>query len=276
MLLFFQAKAKEKSYDFRGDAFRGIQVSYPVPEPVLTPRAREGLRTVVPTIFPPSAINRGESVHIRSLEPERRYKPTVQHPPKKRGRKPKQNLRYDDEDDDDDDEEDDDDDGGTSAEPYAKRSRAAEEPESRRLNPHRGTPDHGLIQLTRRFREETTITPKPYSDQRRVGGAGLTYSCVISPDVRSRDEGAHRTGRVGASDPQLRQPRHSDDLQAHRRECLPGAFGLAAGAEADLEPSWTPRFSNLDAVTVTDVTVNLLTVTVKESSSDQGFFRQKR
>lgn len=250
-------------------------MSYPVPEPVLTPRAREGLRTVVPTIFPPSAVNRGESVHIRSLEPERRYKPTVQHLPKKRGRKPKQNLRYDDEDDED---EDDDDDGGTSAEPYAKRSRAAEEPESRRLNPHRGTPDRGLIQLTRRFREETTITPKPYSDQRRVGGAGLTYSCVITPDhVRSRDEGAHRTGRVGASDPQLGQPRRGDGLQAHRRKCQPGAlFDLAAGAEADQEPSWTPRLSNLDAVTVTDVTVNLLTVTVKESSSDQGFFRQKR
>lgn len=263
MLLYLQAKAKEKTYDFRGDAFRGIQVSYPVPEPVITPRAREGLRTVVPTIFPPSAINRGESVHIRSLEPERRYRPSPQHLPKKRGRKPKQNVGYDD------------DDGGTSAEPYAKRSRAAEEPESRRLHPHREGPDRGLIQLTRRFQEDTTITPKPYSEQRRVGGEGLTYSCVISPDVRSRDHGAHRTGRV-ASDPQLRQPRHSDGSQTHRRECQPADFGHAAGAEAEHDASWTPRFSNLDTVTVTDVTVNLLTVTVRESSSDKGFFRQKR
>lgn len=257
MFLYFQAKAKEKTYDFRGDAFRGIQVSYPVPEPVPTPRAREGLRTVVPTIFPPSAVNRGESVHLRSLEPERRYKTTLQHLPKKRGRKPKQNLGYDD------------DDGGTSAEPYAKRSRGAEESESRRLHPHREARDHGLIQLTRRFQEETTITPKPYSDQRRVGGAGLTYSCLISPDVRKRDQGAHKTGRVG-SDPQLGQP----SLQTHRRGSQPGAFGLAAEAEHD--PLWTPRFSNLDTVTVTDVTVNLLTVTVRESSSDEGFFRQKR
>lgn len=252
-----QAKAREKTYDFRGDAFRGIQVSYPVPEPVLTPRAREGLRTVVPTIFPPSAVNRGESVHIRSLEPERSYKPTPQHLPKKRGRKPKQNFRYDD-----------DDNGGTSAEQCAKRSRAAEEPESRRLHPHREASDHGLIQLTRRFREETTITPKPYSEPRGAGGAGLTYSCAISPDVRRRDPGAHRTARVG-SDPPLRQPRHNDGLQTHRREVQPGA-------EAAHHPSWTPRFTNLDAVTVTDVTVNLLTVTVRESSSDKGFFRQKR
>lgn len=259
MLLYFQAKAKEKTYDFRGDAFRGIQVSYPVPEPVPTPRAREGLRTVVPTIFPPSTVNRGESVHLRSLEPERMYKPTLQHLPKKRGRKPKQNLGYDD------------DDGGTSAEPCAKRSRGAEESESRRLHhPHREARDHGLIQLTRRFQEETTITPKPYSDQRCVG---LTYSCLISPDVRKHGQGAHRTGRVG-SDPQLRQPRHSDGSQTHRRESQPAAFGLAAEAEHD--PSWTPRFSNLDTVTVTDVTVNLLTVTVRESSSDKGFFRPKK
>lgn len=257
-MLYFQAKAKEKSYDFRGDAFRGIQVSYPVPEPVLTPRAREGLRTVVPTIFPPSAVNRGESVHIRSLEPERRYRP-LQDLPKKRGRTPRQSFSYDE------------DDGGPSAEPYAKRSTAAEAPGSRRLHPHREASDHGLIQLTRRFQEETTITPKPCGEQRCVRGAGVSY--VISPDVRKRDPGAHRTG----IDPQLRRPRHSDGLRTHREEeCRPAALGLAAGEEADHEPSWTPRFPILDTVTVTDVTVKLLTVTVRESSSEKGFFRQKR
>lgn len=194
---------------------------------------------------------------MESLEPERRYRPTLQHPPKKRGRKPKQNFRHDE------------DDGGTSAEPYAKRSRAAEEPESRRLLPHREALDHGLIQLTRRFQEETTITPKACGEQRRVGGAGLAYSCVVGPDVRRSDQGPRRTGGAG-SDPQFRVPRHSDGLQTHRgNECRPGA-------EADRDPSWTPRFSNLDAVTVTDVTVNLLTVTVRESSSDKGFFRRKR
>lgn len=250
-MLYFQAKAKEKSYDFRGDAFRGIQVSYPVPEPVLTPRAREGLRTVVPTIFPPSAVNRGESVHIRSLEPERRYRPPLQHLPKKRGRTPKQSCPYDEED------------GGTSTEPYAKRSKAVEPPESRRLHPYREAPDHGLIQLTRRFQEETTITPKPCGE-RCARGAGLRYSCVISPDVRKSDPGPHRTG----TDPHLRRPRLSHGL---REESRPAALGLA-----DHEPSWTPRFSTLDTVTVTDVTVNLLTVTVRESSSDKGFFRQKR
>lgn len=223
-------------------------MSYPVPEPVLTPRAREGLRTVVPTIFPPSAVNRGESVHIRSLEPERRYRP-LQHLPKKRGRTPKQSFPYDE------------DDGGTSAEPYAKRSKAAEAPEYRRLHPHREAPDHGLIQLTRRFQEETTITPKPCGE-RCARGAALRYSCVISPDVRESDPGAHRTG----TDPQRDAPQ-TPRGQGSR----PAALGLA-----EHDPSWTPRFSTLDTVTVTDVTVNLLTVTVRESSSDKGFFRKKR
>uniref|UniRef100_A0A3B5K5X2 Chromobox homolog 8a (Pc class homolog, Drosophila) n=1 Tax=Takifugu rubripes TaxID=31033 RepID=A0A3B5K5X2_TAKRU len=54
-------------------------------------------------------------------------------------------------------------------------------------------------------------------------------------------------------------------------ESRPAALGLA-----DHDPSWTPRLSTLDTVTVTDVTVNLLTVTVRESSSEKGFFRQKR
>ncbi|KAI3359870.1 hypothetical protein L3Q82_014222, partial [Scortum barcoo] len=107
-LLKAKAKAKEKTYEFRAEAPRGIQVSYPIPEPVITPRAREGLRTVVPTIFPPSAVNRGESVHVRPPEPERRPRPTppaaltVQESarvPKKRGRKPKLHLHFDRDDD---------------------------------------------------------------------------------------------------------------------------------------------------------------------------------
>uniref|UniRef100_A0A3Q0SRW4 Chromobox homolog 8a (Pc class homolog, Drosophila) n=1 Tax=Amphilophus citrinellus TaxID=61819 RepID=A0A3Q0SRW4_AMPCI len=40
--------------------------------------------------------------------------------------------------------------------------------------------------------------------------------------------------------------------------------------------SWTPCFTNLDTVTVTDVTLNFLTVTVRENSTDKGFFKDKR
>ncbi|XP_076608410.1 chromobox protein homolog 8a [Chaetodon auriga] len=264
-LLKAKAKAKEKTYEFRGEAPRGIQVSYPIPEPVITPRAREGLRTVVPTIFPPSAVNRGESVHVRPPEPERRPRPTppaaltVQEStrlPKKRGRKPKLHLHYDK------------DDGGRS-------------------HHHREMSDHSLIQLTKRFQEETTITPKSCSEQRRVGGARLSYSCAFNPDVRSRDRGAHRTSCVsGVSAPRPRKLKHSAEPRRHQMKecCLPREqpAGIPTQAEAIHDASagpassWTPCFTNVDTVTVTDVTMNFLTVTVRESSTDKGFFRGKR
>ncbi|KAM6914041.1 chromobox protein homolog 8a [Lycodopsis pacificus] len=280
-----KAKAKEKAYEFRRGAPRGIQVSYPVPELVITPRAREGLRTVVPTIFPPSSVNRGESVHIRPAVLERRPRPTPPAPPtvqeavrfpKKRGRKPKPHLNYDN------------DDGGSSVEPDTKRSRPPEEPGShdlsnmpRRLLQHGETSDQSLVQLTRRFQEETTITPKHSSVRRH---AGLSYSCAFSPDGCESDQGTHRTkclSRLSIPLPsssaehrkhqvkERRLPREQPAVIATQSESIQDQSARAAS-------TWTPSFTSLDTVTVTDVTMNLLTVTVRESNTEKGFFREKR
>ncbi|XP_068605928.1 chromobox protein homolog 8a [Brachionichthys hirsutus] len=257
-LLKAKAKAKEKTYDFRGEAPRGVRVSYA--ESVITPRAREGLRAVVPTIFPPSAINRGESVHVHSLEPERRPRPTLTlqestRLPKKRGRKPKQHL-HDDEGDG----------GGAAAEPHAKRSKLPEEPGSQGVSKirarHRGeTSERSLVQLTKRFQEETTITPKPRSEHGRVGGSGVSYGCSFTSDVRTTgDRGGQRTRCV-----------MSVPLRPQMDELCPGPAAIQESSSP-----WTPRFTNVDTVTVTDVTANFLTVTVRESSTDKGFFRGKR
>ncbi|XP_042337163.1 chromobox protein homolog 8-like [Plectropomus leopardus] len=271
-LLKAKAKAKEKTYEFRKEAPRGIQVSYPIPEPVITPRAREGLRSVVPTIFPPSAVNRGESVHVRPPEPERRPRPTppaaltLQETvrfPKKRGRKPKLHLQYDE------------DDGGASAEPDTKRSRSLEEHGlSRRLLHHGETSDHSLMQLTRRFQEETTISPK-HSGERR-----LSYSCAFSPDVRKSHQGGHRTKCLG----RMSIHRPGSSTEEHRRHhqvkecCQPAVISSQSIHEQPTRgaSSWTPSFTSLDTVTVTDVTLNFLTVTIRESSTQKGFFREKR
>ncbi|XP_029364442.1 chromobox protein homolog 8a [Echeneis naucrates] len=281
-----KAKAKEKTYEFRREAPRGIQVSYPIPEPVITPRAREGLRTVVPTIFPPSAVNRGESVHVRPPEPERRPRPSppaalaLQESvgfPKKRGRKPKLHLLYDQED------------ACSSAEPDLKRSRFLEEPVShgptkmtRRPHHHGETSDHSLLQLTKRFQEETTITPKSSSEQRHFGGAGLSYTCAFSPDARKNEQMGHRTHFLSRmSGPQSGRLKPSAEHRSHQvRQCCSPREQPAAEPFHDTSPrsasSWTPSFSNLDSVTVTDVTMNFLTVTIRESSTDKGFFRDKR
>ncbi|XP_029293914.1 chromobox protein homolog 8a [Cottoperca gobio] len=277
-----KAKAKEKTYEFRREAPRGFQVSYPTPEPVIIPRAREGLRAVVPTIFPPSAVNRGESVYIRPPEPERRPRSTPPAAltdqeavrfPKKRGRKPKLRLHYDEKAD-----------GGISAEPDTKRSRSLEEPVShglsnmsRRLLHHGVAPDHSLMQLTRRFQEKSTITPKhsssssSSSEQRH---AGLCCS-AFNPDVGQL---GHRTKSLVS----VPRPSSSEEHRRHQvKECCePDVISTQSESihEQAARPaeSWSPSFTNLDTVTVTDVTMNLLTVTVRESSSDKGFFREKR
>uniref|UniRef100_A0A7N8XXN0 Chromobox homolog 8b n=1 Tax=Mastacembelus armatus TaxID=205130 RepID=A0A7N8XXN0_9TELE len=40
--------------------------------------------------------------------------------------------------------------------------------------------------------------------------------------------------------------------------------------------TWRPSLGNVEKVLVTDVTANFLTVTIKESSTSKGFFREKR
>ncbi|XP_035471328.1 chromobox protein homolog 8a isoform X1 [Scophthalmus maximus] len=273
-----KAKAKEKAYEFRREAPRGIQVSYPSPEPVITPRAREGLRAVVPTIFPPSTVNRGESVHVRPPEPERRPRPTppaalTLHEsgrfPKKRGRKPKLHLHYDK------------DNSGGSAEPDTKRSRLAEEPDShglsqmaRPLHHHGETSDRSLLQLTRRFQEKTTITPRPSSEQRHAGGAGLSfYTCAFSPDARQSDQRGHRTGCAQGSMSVLK---HRVKEFGRPADLSTPTVSTRDSSAPPASSCWTPSFTSLDTVTVTDVTTNLLTVTIRESSTDQGFFRDTR
>ncbi|XP_042198337.1 chromobox protein homolog 8a [Callorhinchus milii] len=47
------------------------------------------------------------------------------------------------------------------------------------------------------------------------------------------------------------------------------------GFLAEPEESWSPSLNNLEKVVVTDVTSNFLTVTIKESSTDEGFFKEK-
>lgn len=278
-LLCPQAKAKEKTYEFRRENPRGIQVSYPIPEPVITPRAREGLRTVVPTIFPPSAVNRGESVHVRVPEPERRPRATppaaltLQESlrfPKKRGRKPKLHLHYDK------------DDESSPAEPGPKRSRLPEEQvsfglskESRRLLHHGETSERSLIQLTKRFQAETTITPKSCVVPRHAGSASPSYTCAFSPDVRRSAQGSHRT-QCTSRMPVPQPSKLKLSAEPRSRQVTERRLTGEQPAVHDPATHWSPSFTNLDSVTVTDVTMNFLTVTIKESSTDKGFFREKR
>lgn len=232
-LLKAKAKSRDKPYEFRRDTSRTAdQVSFIPSECVITPRAREGLRAVVPTIYPPSAVNRGETVPVGFLEPDRRHRPPAPHEdtvPKKRGRKPK-----------------------IHSDPEVKRSRSLEEtPKTKRLQ-YDGTSEHTLNLLTKRFEEETTITPK----------SSASFTCSLG---RTADTRTHFVNRM------------SLHPLKHRPAIIPALSDPNGHAPPDdLCSSWMPSLNNLDAVTVTDVTMNFLTVTILESSTDKGFFKEKR
>ncbi|KAM8824794.1 chromobox protein homolog 8-like [Synchiropus picturatus] len=225
-----KAKVKERTYEFRKESAKEVQ------EPVRTPRAREGLRAVVPTLFPPSTVNRGESVHYPPLDTEiRPRKVSAAGAAKKRGRKPKayQGAL----------------DGRTGLLPKKRRLSDPSFKPSSRFPDLRETPE--LIQLTRKFQEKTTISPKSSREHRCKGPS---YTCTFPPGGQ---EGLRTLVQTSAG--------HLKDF----------SFSQSISSQG-LGSSWRPRFSHLGAVTVTDITFNLLTVTFKENSTDKGFFRDTR
>lgn len=232
-LLKAKARIRDKPYEFRRDTCRtAAEVSYASPECVITPRAREGLRAVVPTIYPPSAVNRGETVPVGFIEPDRRHRPPAANEetvPKKRGRKPKIPSGHE-----------------------VKRSRSLEETTKTKRLQYDGTSEHTLNLLTKRFEEETTITPK----------SSASYTCSLGRTANTR---THFVNRMSLH-PLKHRPAIIPALSDPKEHSPPD----------DLCSSWMPSLNNLDAVTVTDVTMNFLTVTILESSTDKGFFKEKR
>ncbi|KAG9277415.1 chromobox protein homolog 8b [Astyanax mexicanus] len=294
-LLKAQAKAKARSYEFRGESSRSIRVSYPSPEPLATPRAREGLRAVVPTIFPPSTVNRGESVRLPPPEPPRDHPlprdgfiPT----PKKRGRKPK--LRFKD--------------GYPSSLHSDQAKMSAEESMS-------GIPSK-MARLE--LGEDDEDSEDRCSDLRAIKLPHRNQASPANPYkphriVPSLDWGLHSSRMsVGLQDNRTREHlshsshlhrkhlKHLKHLSHHRafevldppklpqqKPSLVAKIPVARilgepeeeveeDEEDDNEDVWNPCFSNVEKVVVTDVTTNFLTVTIKESSTDEGFFKDKR
>uniref|UniRef100_A0A4W5K7D7 Chromobox homolog 8a (Pc class homolog, Drosophila) n=1 Tax=Hucho hucho TaxID=62062 RepID=A0A4W5K7D7_9TELE len=294
-LLKAKAKATAKTYECRREMPRGICVSYPVPTPMITPRAREGLRAVVPTIFPPSTVNRGESVRVRPPETERRPRPAPPpsfmaeefvNIPKKRGPKPKLHLRFNMEPD------------SCPTEEPAKRSRLEEQQVpyglskmSRHCHHEGKTSERSVIQLTRRFQEGTSIVPKSNNAQRRVGTVSHpgTHShdgrLVHKARLDHQSRGTLKCpGAMSIPHPKLKHvsKKHfyrasdsSSSMQQSRPIVVTKSPALRSSGEQSAV-SWRPRLDNVEKVVVTDVTTNFLTVTIKESSTDKGFFKDKR
>ncbi|KAG5832888.1 chromobox protein homolog 8a [Anguilla anguilla] len=277
-----QAKAKAKTYEFRSDMTRGIRVSYPVPEPVVTPRAREGLRTIVPTIFPPSSINRGESVRVRPPEPERGQR-SMGTPrqisegfvsaPKKRGPKPK--LRFKD---------------SSNICPAHEPGKTSRSDAQVNFGPSKFA-KHGLPEAENSKLSVIQLPQRHHSDSNYVkkqlgyapSGGTINYGCASGPSRKGLDfpHGRTKEGSGGIlAQPKLHLSKsafHGSDSSSQREK--PEIRAKIPVARIFAEPSddsWTPCLNNIEKVVVTDVTSNFLTVTIKESSTDKGFFKDKR
>lgn len=292
-LLKAQAKAKARSYEFRGESSRSIRVTYPSPEPLATPRAREGLRAVVPTIFPPSTVNRGESVRFPPPEPPRDHTlprdgfiPT----PKKRGRKPK--LRFKD--------------GYPSSLLHLEQAKmSAEESMSgiptKMAQLELGEDDEDSEERCSDFRaikmpHRNQASPAyPHKPHRIVSSLDWSLhpsrTAVGLQDNRTREHLSHSNHLHRKHLKHLKHLSHHRAFEVleppklpHQKPSLVAKIPVARilgepeeeEKEEEEEDVWSPCFSNVEKVVVTDVTTNFLTVTIKESSTDEGFFKEKR
>lgn len=290
-----QAKIKAKSYDFRSDSVRGIQVTYPNPEPITTPRAREGLRAVVPTIFPPSTVNRGESVRIRPSDLYTREPPVqhsgpdgLMHLPKKRGPKPKPRFK----------------DGGCIP-PFSETHKHRLEEQTGGIPPHKlaklqqGTDDGGLLKAAHAHSHKHHHHRHHHHNHHHhrhhlhMHNRGISAGGSYKSFYAERSLHPHRTyvdtyrtkEATHPGYPPLPQKHLSNPSQSLGR---PAARPLVekpyfldrlspTRLDVDLDDvTWRPSLCNVEKVLVTDVTTNFLTVTIKESSTSKGFFKEKR
>lgn len=237
---------------------RGIRVSFPVAEPIVTPRAREGLRTVVPTIFPPSTVNRGESVRIRPPDHERSPHDHLDFPDSAKKRGPKPKLRPIG--------------GGLSTESLkrkADKSLSFRPSKSERLGE---TSNHDVIHLTHKFQGEPSCVP------RQLGGRSSAANFMLGGTVFKKGFDILGHGRKEGSSsamhqqPKIQQPPPNNLFRSTSQT----SNELSLSFVDETDEAWLPCLKNMEKIVVTDVTSNSLTVTIKESSTDKGFFKEKR
>ncbi|KAM8786761.1 chromobox protein homolog 8 isoform 2-T2 [Rhynchonycteris naso] len=302
-LLKAQAKAKAKTYEFRSDSARGIRIPYPGHSPqdlASTSRAREGLRNmglsppgstsstcrVEPPrdrVEPPRDRDRDRDCEReREHEKERERGATrVDDKPsspgdssKKRGPKPRKELL------------------DPSQRPLGEPSDGlGDYLKNRKLEDAcsgagKFPAGHSVIQLARR--QDSDLVQCGVASTSPVEATGkLSVDTFPARVIKHRAAFLEAKGQ-GALDPGGPRVRHGSgtpgsmgglyrDIGAQGgRPSLIARIPVARILGDPEEESWSPSLTNLEKVVVTDVTSNFLTVTIKESNTDQGFFKEKR
>uniref|UniRef100_A0A3P9KYH2 Chromobox 8 n=1 Tax=Oryzias latipes TaxID=8090 RepID=A0A3P9KYH2_ORYLA len=252
-LLKAHAKDKARSYDFRSEEVRGIH--FPTAEPVVTPRAREGLRAVVPTIFPPSAVNRGESVCLPSLQQHSSV--SLVHTPKKRGPKPR------------------------FSDPQLLKRRPEDQasPGSRKFTKIQGGEEARQVSVGHRHSENLGHGYKHHHHHHSQSHGGCSGS--FHKHLHRTNPDTHRTKNSSGYLAPAHFKHHSTAAPPAAPPPVEKSYFMDRPSPTRLdddfdEVTWRPCLSNVEKVLVTDVTSNFLTVTIKESSTSKGFFKEKR
>ncbi|CAK6438586.1 unnamed protein product [Pipistrellus nathusii] len=292
-LLKAQAKAKAKTYEFRSDSARGLRIPYPGRSPqdlASTSRAREGLRNM--GLSPPgsssstSSTCRVEPPRDRDKDRERererdRGAGRVEDKPsspgdssKKRGPKPRKELL--------DPSQRPLGDAGDGLGDYLKSRKLEDAPSAPRKLPA----GHSVIQLARR--QDSHLAQCGVASPGPAEATGkLAVDTFPARVIKHRAAFLEAKGQ-SALDPGGPRVRHGSgtpgsvgglyrDMGAQGgRPSLIARIPVARILGDPEEESWSPSLTNLEKVVVTDVTSNFLTVTIKESNTDQGFFKEKR
>ncbi|MBV95732.1 Chromobox protein 8, partial [Eschrichtius robustus] len=293
-LLKAQAKAKAKTYEFRSDSARGIRIPYPGRSPqelASTSRAREGLRNM--GLSPP-----GSSSTCRGVEPPRDRDRDRDRERERERERERGASRADDKPSSP---------GDSSKKRGPKPRKELLDPSQRPLGePSDGLGDylkgrklddtasgagkfpagHSVIQLARR--QDSDLAQCGVASPSPAEATGkLAVDTFPARVIKHRAAFLEAKGQ-GTLDPGGPRVRHGSgtpssvgglyrDMGAQGgRPSLIARIPVARILGDPEEESWSPSLTNLEKVVVTDVTSNFLTVTIKESNTDQGFFKEKR
>ncbi|XP_066090223.1 chromobox protein homolog 8 isoform X2 [Saccopteryx bilineata] len=298
-LLKAQAKAKAKTYEFRSDSARGIRIPYPGRSPqdlASTSRAREGLRNM--GLSPPGSSSSTSST-CRMEPPRDRDRDRDREREREREKERERGAaRMDDKPSSP---------GDSSRKRGPKPRKELLDPSQRPLGePSDGLGDylknrkledatsgagkfpagHSVIQLARR--QDSDLVQCGVASTSPVEATGKlsvdTFPARVikhrAAFLEAKGQGALDSGgprvRHGSGTPGSMGGLYRDIGAQGGRPSLIARIPVARILGDPEEESWSPSLTNLEKVVVTDVTSNFLTVTIKESNTDQGFFKEKR
>ncbi|XP_067860217.1 chromobox protein homolog 8-like isoform X2 [Heptranchias perlo] len=299
----FLLKAKAKTYAFRSDVARGLRMSYPGrSSQESSTRSREGLRRDPAGALQLSSLSRGETSKDRSARVEeipRAHQKPGSHKhrgeggPRKKGPKPSK-MDYKD---------------GQAVRAGSPKRRTPEDVEGRTPTyPHfkrrkseeldSGSDDleekmeSGLIHLTGRQEAKlgsgvpSHAAPRTHLNRASLGYGENKYG-ADSHTLRTKQgmESAVSKSEPGIDASALKSKHVSEGTVSRNSVCVTSDRSVSKSPLlakhqvsrflSEPEESWSPSLNNLEKVVVTDVTSNFLTVTIKESSTDEGFFKEK-